>query len=185
MWAGERSGSLIWILLNSLKDHATGWQLVRQLVWLLKIGNWCPFGFWHYNDIDRGGVSVDIVPLYLTEIFGMWSLFWGSRIWIGDNLASPPPSINRLSPSRRSSLCHLLWKVLSLDSSFVILPSHHVSFSPLYQIEKEKVERIVGPRVHFPILFWWSQTTWSYLVLIKFKCLSFLGSKDSLFYFSS
>jgi len=57
------------------------------------------------------------------------------------NCWAPPKSINRLDPLGESSLSSE--KLVSLNFSFVVLPSRNVSFSPLYQMEKGNVERML------------------------------------------
>ena len=74
------------------------------------MGNWCPFGFWCHDDEivgEHGWYRASLIDWNLRDVI---RFFWGSRIWIGDGLASPSPAINWLSLSCRSSLYHLLWK---------------------------------------------------------------------------
>ena len=142
--AGKRwFGSLMCILLNRLGYHATSWQLAWWLAWLLEIGNWCPFAFRVMMTEIVGEHRLISCLLGWPKSSGYDSIFQVSIIWIGDGLASPPPYINKLSLSCRSILCYLHWEVLTLDSSSVVLLSRHVSFSPLHQMEKGKVERMM------------------------------------------
>ena len=54
---------------------------------------------------------------------------------------APPSFINGLNLSGGSSLPSE--KSHSLNSSSVVLPSRHVSFSPVHQMEEVKVERVM------------------------------------------
>ena len=58
---------------------------------------------------DLSAMMIEIVPLWLTEILEMRTIFSEIENLNEDGLA-PPLSINRLDYLCRSSLCHFLWK---------------------------------------------------------------------------
>ena len=90
---------------------------------------------------QRSWGSIDWYYAFLVN-WKSWDVnhFFGDcEFWTWDNLVSPLPSINTLDPLGGSNLP----RNLSLNSSSVVLPTRHVSFSPLHQMEKRKVERIV------------------------------------------
>jgi len=136
----ERFGSLMWILLDWFGNRAAGWQLACRLIQFVEICNilqilvpwwqrlWGSTGWYYVFSFDQKSRDMN-------QFFGDW------EFQIGNGLGPPPPSINVLDPSDGSSLSSE--KPLYLNSSSVVLPSCHVSFSPLHQMEKGKVERIV------------------------------------------
>ena len=81
-------------------------SMIDVVIMLLK-DSWRLFGSQCW---DRGIVAVDIVPLWLTEILGIRTIFSGIDNLNLDSLAPPPPSINRLDSLCRSSFYHFLWK---------------------------------------------------------------------------
>ena len=136
----------MWIFLDWLGDRVDGWQLACRSIRFLKICKWHPFGSWCHDNRDHGEHRLILCFFGSPKISGCEPIFWDWELQIRDDLA--PPFINKLDLSGGSSLS--FEKSLSLNSSSVLLLSRHASFSPLHQMEKGKVERIV---VKLP-LFW-------------------------------
>jgi len=108
-WPDACKQRKIWTINADLRDwcggRAAGWQMACRSIW----PNQRLFGSWRYDDWDCRKAAIDIVPLWLTEILKMRTIFSGIENLNGDGLALPPPSsINRLDSLCRSSLCHFL-----------------------------------------------------------------------------